>query len=82
MVRAAAKNHANVAVVTSPARYDEVLAALDTDAGLDDRAGAPSRSRRSRTRPPTTPGSPRSCRGRMVAAGLLDAPDDPYPPTL
>ena len=30
MVRAAAKNHANVAVVTSPARYDEVLAALDT----------------------------------------------------
>lgn len=29
MVRAAAKNHASVAIVTSPARYDEVLAALD-----------------------------------------------------
>ncbi len=29
MVRAAAKNHASVAIVTSPARYDSVLAALD-----------------------------------------------------
>ncbi|OJX64548.1 MAG: bifunctional phosphoribosylaminoimidazolecarboxamide formyltransferase/IMP cyclohydrolase [Micrococcales bacterium 73-13] len=28
MVRAAAKNHANVAVVTDPARYDEIVAAL------------------------------------------------------
>jgi len=28
MVRAAAKNHANVAVVTSPARYDELVAAV------------------------------------------------------
>ena len=45
MVRAAAKNHANVAVVTSPARYDEVLAALDTDAGLDDRSPARPRAR-------------------------------------
>jgi len=29
MVRAAAKNHPSVAIVTSPARYDDVLAALD-----------------------------------------------------
>jgi phosphoribosylaminoimidazolecarboxamide formyltransferase/IMP cyclohydrolase len=29
MVRAAAKNHASVAIVTSPARYGDVLAALD-----------------------------------------------------
>jgi phosphoribosylaminoimidazolecarboxamide formyltransferase / IMP cyclohydrolase len=29
MVRAAAKNHGSVAVVTSPARYDEVLAAVE-----------------------------------------------------
>src|SRR5262249_52293999 len=29
MVRAAAKNHASVAIVTSPARYEQVLAALD-----------------------------------------------------
>jgi phosphoribosylaminoimidazolecarboxamide formyltransferase/IMP cyclohydrolase len=33
LVRAAAKNHASVAVVTSPARYDEVLAALATPGG-------------------------------------------------
>ncbi len=37
MVRAAAKNHANVAIVTSPDRYDDVLEALDAPAGLDDR---------------------------------------------
>ena len=30
MVRAAAKNHANVAIVTSPGRYDAVLAALES----------------------------------------------------
>src|SRR5512142_1742329 len=29
MVRAAAKNHASVAIVTSPSRYEAVLAALD-----------------------------------------------------
>jgi phosphoribosylaminoimidazolecarboxamide formyltransferase/IMP cyclohydrolase len=29
MVRAAAKNHASVAIVTAPARYDAILAALD-----------------------------------------------------
>ncbi len=31
MVRAAAKNHANVAIVTSPLRYDAVLAAIERD---------------------------------------------------
>ena len=31
MVRAAAKNHANVAIVTSPARYDAVLGAIERD---------------------------------------------------
>jgi len=31
MVRAAAKNHANVAIVTSPARYEAVLEALDRE---------------------------------------------------
>ena len=34
MVRAAAKNHANVAIVTSPTRYDAVLAAIATDGGV------------------------------------------------
>jgi phosphoribosylaminoimidazolecarboxamide formyltransferase/IMP cyclohydrolase len=82
MVRAAAKNHANVAIVTSPARYEEVLAALVTPSGLDDRrrrelaieAFAHTAAYDARI----TSELPR----RMVAAGLLDAPDDPYPASL
>jgi phosphoribosylaminoimidazolecarboxamide formyltransferase / IMP cyclohydrolase len=34
LVRAAAKNHASVAVVTSPARYPAILAALDEPEGI------------------------------------------------
>ena len=34
MVRAAAKNHASVAIVTSPARYAAILAALDEPEGI------------------------------------------------
>jgi phosphoribosylaminoimidazolecarboxamide formyltransferase/IMP cyclohydrolase len=34
MVRAAAKNHAGVAIVTSPARYDAVLAAIRDDGAV------------------------------------------------
>ena len=34
LVRAAAKNHASVAIVTSPARYDAVLAGLDEPGGI------------------------------------------------
>ena len=34
MVRAAAKNHASVAIVTDPGRYDAVLAALDAEGGI------------------------------------------------
>ena len=36
MVRAAAKNHASVAIVTDPARYDAILTALDAPGGIDD----------------------------------------------
>jgi phosphoribosylaminoimidazolecarboxamide formyltransferase/IMP cyclohydrolase len=36
MVRAAAKNQANVAIVTSPARYDDVLDAITTDGRVGD----------------------------------------------
>jgi phosphoribosylaminoimidazolecarboxamide formyltransferase/IMP cyclohydrolase len=36
MVRAAAKNFASVGIVTSPARYPEVLAALEGEGGLPD----------------------------------------------
>ena len=35
MVRAAAKNHANVAIVTDPARYAGILDALDSPNGID-----------------------------------------------
>ena len=38
MVRAAAKNHASVAIVTSPARYEAVLAALDARRRIGRRA--------------------------------------------
>jgi phosphoribosylaminoimidazolecarboxamide formyltransferase/IMP cyclohydrolase len=82
MVRAAAKNHANVAVVTSPARYGDVLAALDRGAGLDDRfrrqlaleafAHTAAYDARIAAELP----------GRLVAAGLLDPPADPYPAQL
>jgi phosphoribosylaminoimidazolecarboxamide formyltransferase/IMP cyclohydrolase len=82
MVRAAAKNHASVAIVTSPARYEGILAALDAPGGLDDRlrrelaleafAHTAAYDARIAAELPE----------RMVAAGLLDAPADPYPPTL
>lgn len=35
MVRAAAKNHAHVAVVTNPSQYDEILAAIKSATGID-----------------------------------------------
>jgi len=82
MVRAAAKNHANVAILTSPARYGAVLAALDTDVGLDDRL------RRELALEAFAHTAAYDARiaaelpGRFVGAGLLDAPADPYPPTL
>ncbi len=82
MVRAAAKNHANVAIVTSPARYGDVLAALDAVGGLDDRlrrelaleafAHTAAYDARIATELPS----------RLVDAGLLDARPDPYPATL
>jgi phosphoribosylaminoimidazolecarboxamide formyltransferase/IMP cyclohydrolase len=34
LVRAAAKNHASVAIVTSPSRYEAILAALDAPGGI------------------------------------------------
>ena len=35
MVRAAAKNHAHVAVVSNPSQYDEILAAVKSATGID-----------------------------------------------
>jgi phosphoribosylaminoimidazolecarboxamide formyltransferase/IMP cyclohydrolase len=82
MVRAAAKNHANVAIVTSPTRYADVLAALDGSEGLDDRL------RRDLALEAFAHTAAYDARiaaelpGRLADAGLLDRPSDPYPPTL
>jgi phosphoribosylaminoimidazolecarboxamide formyltransferase/IMP cyclohydrolase len=82
MVRAAAKNHASVAIVTSPARYSDVLAAIDTDGevgpvlrrelALEAFRHTAAYDARIATELP----------GRMAAAGLLELPADPYPATL
>ncbi len=82
MVRAAAKNHANVAIVTSPARYEAVLTALDAAGGFDDRL------RRELALEAFAHTAAYDARiaaelpARLVDAGLLDPPDDAYPPTL
>ena len=82
MVRAAAKNHANVAIVTSPARYDDILAAIESGEGPDERM------RRQLALEAIAHTAAYDARiaealpGRMVAAGLVDPPADPYPPTL
>ncbi len=89
MVRAAAKNHANVAIVTSPSRYAAILAALDADGGID--AGL----RRALALEAFAVSAAYDARiaaelpGRMAAAGLelpdepgLPGASDPYPPTL
>jgi phosphoribosylaminoimidazolecarboxamide formyltransferase/IMP cyclohydrolase len=82
MVRAAAKNHANVAIVTSPSRYGDVLAALDAPTGLDDRL------RRELALEAFAHTAAYDARiaaelpGRLVVAGLLEPPADPYPATL
>ena len=88
MVRAAAKNHASVAIVTSPARYDAVLAALAGEAGVGDglrsRAGRRGLPPHRRLRRPDRRGPA----GRMGEAGvpLPDEPAcpgrDPYPASL
>ena len=72
MVRAAAKNHANVAVVTSPAAYPMVIDALDDGGFTLDQRRAARRARRSPTSPSTTsrsPTGPRSERRRRPTVG-------------
>ena len=82
MVRAAAKNHANVAIVTSPDRYDEVIAALDSPEGLDDglrrRLALDAFAHTAAYDARIAAELPE----RMVAAGLLAPPEDPYPASL
>jgi phosphoribosylaminoimidazolecarboxamide formyltransferase/IMP cyclohydrolase len=89
MVRAAAKNHANVAVVVSPARYDAILAGLEEPRGLSD---AFRRALALEAFAHTAAYDARIAAelpGRFAAAGLelppepgLPGAEDPYPPTL
>jgi len=89
MVRAAAKNHASVAIVTSPSRYGAVLEALDSPEGLTAglRAGLAAEAFAHTAAYDARIAA--ELPGRMRAAGL-DLPDwpglpgatDPYPPTL
>ena len=57
MIRAAAKNHAHVGVVTDPSDYDEVLDELRAEGASPTTSVAAWPARRSPSRPPTTPAS-------------------------
>ena len=89
MVRAAAKNHASVAIVTSPARYESVLAALDEhgEVPLGLRSALAVEAFRHTAAYDARIAA--ELPGRMVAASVelprepgLPTSEDPYPPTL
>jgi phosphoribosylaminoimidazolecarboxamide formyltransferase/IMP cyclohydrolase len=89
LLRAAAKNHANVAVVTSPARYPSVLAAIDDPEGvpLGLRAALAVEAFRHTAAYDARIAAELPC--RMDAAGIdlpaepgLPRSEDPYPPLL
>ncbi|MFL5679139.1 MAG: bifunctional phosphoribosylaminoimidazolecarboxamide formyltransferase/IMP cyclohydrolase [Chloroflexota bacterium] len=89
MVRAAAKNHANVAIVTSPARYDAVLAAIAEEGSipLALRSALAIEAFRHTAAYDARIAAELPC--RMDAAGIklpdepgLPRSSDPYPPTL
>ena len=89
MVRAAAKNHASVAVVTSPARYGAVLAELEANGRVRDGLRSALAVEAFRHTAAYDARIAAELPGRMAAAGV-DLPDeaglpgsaDPYPPTL
>ncbi len=89
MVRAAAKNHASVAIVTSPDRYDAVLAELQTTGGVGEGLRSALAVEAFRHTAAYDARIAAELPGRMAAAGvaLPDEPGmpgsaDPYPPTL
>ncbi|MFM2106092.1 MAG: hypothetical protein RL338_1124 [Chloroflexota bacterium] len=89
MIRAAAKNHASVAVVTSPGRYAAVLDALDREGRVGDGLRAALAVEAFRLTAAYDARIADELPGRMAAAGtaLPDWPGlpgaaDPYPPTL
>jgi phosphoribosylaminoimidazolecarboxamide formyltransferase / IMP cyclohydrolase len=89
MVRAAAKNHASVAIVTSPARYDAVLAALRKDGAVSPVLRSVLAIEAFRHTAAYDARIAAELPARMVGAGV-DLPDepglpgstDPFPPTL
>jgi phosphoribosylaminoimidazolecarboxamide formyltransferase/IMP cyclohydrolase len=89
MVRAAAKNHASVAIVTSPARHDSVLAALVAEGSVPAGLRAILAIEAFRHTAAYDARIAAELPGRMAGAGIVfpDEPglpgaSDPYPPTL
>lgn len=89
LVRAAAKNHAGVAVVTSPARYQEVLAALRREGRVPDGLRAALAVEAFRGTAAYDARIAAELPARMAASGValpdepgLPGASDPYPPSL
>ncbi len=89
LVRAAAKNHANVAIVTTPARYDAVLASLEGEGAvpLGQRAALAVEAFRHTAAYDARVASELPARIATAGIGLPDEPglpgaSDPFPPTL
>ncbi len=88
MVRAAAKNHANVAIVTSPSRYEAVLAAIGRDGRVGDGLRAALAVEAFRHTAAYDARTAEVLPARLPAAlALPDEPGlpgatDPYPPSL
>lgn len=89
MVRAAAKNHASVAIVTSPARYPAVLGALADEGGVSAGLRAALAIEAFRHTAAYDARIAAELPGRMAAAGVplpdepgLPGASDPYPASL
>jgi phosphoribosylaminoimidazolecarboxamide formyltransferase/IMP cyclohydrolase len=89
MVRAAAKNHASVAIVTSPGRYGAVLEALDADGRVGEGLRAALAVEAFRHTAAYDARIAEVLPRRMAAAGVplpdeagLPGASDPYPPSL
>ncbi len=89
LIRAAAKNHASVAVVTSPARYEAILTALAADGSVPLGLRSALAVEAFRHTAAYDARIAAELPGRMAAAGVelpdepgLPGASDPYPPTL
>jgi phosphoribosylaminoimidazolecarboxamide formyltransferase/IMP cyclohydrolase len=89
MVRAAAKNHASVAIVTSPGRYGAVLAELEANGRVEEGLRSALAVEAFRHTGAYDARIAAELPGRMAAAGVelphepgMPGSADPYPPTL